>query len=841
MKASVIRMTTCRYMLHYTKRLLSSSSVRFSEHRLNDVPMRRTRNIGIIAHIDAGKTTTTERMLFYSGKTSRIGNVDEGDTITDYLPSERQRGITIQLAAITIPWNNNKINIIDTPGHADFTFEVIRSLRVLDGAVTILDGVAGVEAQTEKVWKQADALKIPKIAYVNKMDRPGAGFSRTVKEIVKKLQTRVVLLTVPYFVNSKENDPVLRGVIDVLNKKLLIWDENDPDGRTVKAVDCESDAQVHEILKKCRESIIETLGELDDSVIDSFLENDEDYMKIPQDILMKSIRELTISNDITPVFCGSSFRNIGVQPLMDGVVNFLPSPLDVQIPEIHSEKSNKIKNKGRREIVKEEIGVPTTMDSSKGLIVNKNPNLTVALAFKVMTHASRGVMTFFRVYSGKLFSNSQVINTRTGQKLHIKKLNIMYGDEPDTVQHISSGNIGVITGFEDEIITGDTLVSHGPVKKNFSETESNLKLLPIEIPPPLFNSSIEPFTAGDEAYMNKCIKTLIREDPSLAVSFDEELGQTVLGGMGELHLDIVRERLVNDMKAKVRLRDVAVAYKEGLFKPSHKSFTTANEESSISLTLEFDCIEGKALESDFAEEDGALIFDADNNIIIFPDSITPQHIKDAVDERRWKCEYSIEDLQEAIIQGCLTGLQVGGPNIGLSLHSTVIRVKAWDYEVDTTGGNLANLLGLGRKAVVDFVQQNSELFGILEPIMQTKVYVTTDTLGEVSHDLIHRCQAVITLIEDEGGESVESQNWADLQSETMYLPPDYTMDTSSGNTSDFRNKVTIIAETPLRELIGYLSKLRSMTQGRATFDMTFIGMRRANKTRQEVIQKSMSF
>lgn len=815
------------------------------EHKLNDVIISKTRNIGIIAHIDAGKTTTTERMLFYSGKTQRIGNVDEGDTVTDYLPSERQRGITIQLAAITIPWNNNKINIIDTPGHADFTFEVIRSLRVLDGAVTILDAVAGVEAQTEKVWKQADALKIPRIAYVNKMDRPGAGFSRTVKEIVQKLQTRVVLVTIPYFINSADNDPVFSGVIDVLHKKLLVWDPKENTGKTISVVDVEQKKdeypEIYEMIVKSRESMIETLGEQDEAIIDSFLENNEDYMKIPVSVLHESIRNATISNVVTPVFCGSSFKNIGVQPMMDGVINYLPSPLQIPLPEIHSSSSKllKVKNQKKKEVVISDLNVRSTRNPETGLVINDNPNLTVAFAFKVMSHATRGVMTFFRVYSGRLQSNTFVVNTRTGKKLLIKKLMIMHGDEPDEVKHLGSGSIGVITGYEDDIATGDTLVSHGPIKKNFSEMESNIKLLPIEIPPTLFTSGIEPLTAGDEAYMNQCIKALIREDPSLKVTVDEELGQTVLGGMGELHLDIVRERLVRDMKAKVRLRDVAVAFKEGLFKSPHKQLTFPVN-GAVSVTIELDSFEGSAFESLFADEEGALVFELDNNIVILGSDATPGHVLEAIEERRWKSEHSLEDLQETLVQGCLTGLQLSGPIFGLPLHSTVVRIISWTFPVEEKEKtNVSELLNVTRKAISDYVQTYSDSFGILEPIMHTKVYINSDHLGEVSHDLTHRCQAIITLIEDESGQNLDSQTWANEESDRIYLPPDYTLGSSISG-EDLKNKKIIVAETPLREMIGYLSRLRSITQGRATFDMTYVGLRRANKARFDAIAKDMS-
>lgn len=828
-------------------RCLHGSAV-LKEPKLNSVLPNKTRNIGIIAHIDAGKTTTTERMLFYSGKTLRIGNVDEGDTVTDYLPSERERGITIQLAAISIPWNDHKINIIDTPGHADFTFEVTRSLRVLDGAVTILDGVAGVEAQTEKVWRQAAALGIPRIAYVNKMDRPGAGFSRTVKEIISKLQTRAVCVNLPYFEKDTDSNYHFKGVVDVIHKKLLMWDPSDTNGQMIKPVDLsqitDENTELYNMVSKSRESMVETLGDIDESVIESFFENDEDYMAIPASVLNEAIRKATIANEITPILCGSSFRNVGVQPLMDAVVSYLPSPLQIPIPEISSTSLKRTGKKKNKLKVAEEMSVPVSMDAHKGLKINKNPNLTVALAFKVMTHPARGVMTFFRVYSGKLASNSTVMNTRTGKKLHLRKLMLMHGDAPEEVQHIAAGNIGVVAGTDDDIITGDTLVSHGVTSaKSFTPLEANIKLLPIEIPPPLFNSSIEPSTAGDARHMNECIKTLLREDPSLHLHVDEDMGQTVLSGMGELHLEIIKDRLVNDMKAKVRLRDVAVSYKETIFRPDGMTTkVVAFDNPDIYAEVSLESFEGEAAESHYCEEEGSFVFEQENNIVILDQSATPLSMLQAIEERRWKCEHSLEQLQETLIRGCITALSLGGPLFGFPLHSCVVRISLWNFPIDDKTAQAPSLLEVGRRAVSQSVNRlhddGKDALGVLEPIMDTKVYAESDTFGEVVHDLNNRCQATIISIDDESVEKVDGQSWAHEEAEKIYVPSDYTMKSAN---MEFRNKKIIVAETPLREMLGYLSRLRSITQGRGAFDMSYKGMRRATKARLDAIKKEFTF
>lgn len=828
------------------RRCFSSAAVALNESPLNSLPIHKTRNIGIIAHIDAGKTTTTERMLFYSGKTNRIGNVDEGDTVTDYLQQERDRGITIQLAAITIPWNSHKINIIDTPGHADFTFEVIRSLRVLDGCVTILDAVAGVEAQTEKVWKQAHELGIPKLCYVNKMDRDGAGFSRTVKEIVSKLQTRVVLCNIPYFedLNSAGTSKFI-GVLDVLHKKILKWKpDEDATGKDMVVLDItEDDGDIYDMVYKSRESMIETLGEFDESIIDSFFEHNENYMDVPVSVINKAIKRATLEKFLVPVFCGSSFKNLGVQPLMDGIINYLPSPVEINLPKVTSQKlmGKQKKRQAKKTESNESQGnnevVPVILDSSKGLIVNGKPNLTTALAFKVITHPIRGVMTFIRVYSGKLQANTTIINTRTGEKYRIGKLLLMHGDQPEIVSLLSSGNIGVLTGMADQVVTGDTIVSLGTTSKSFLALETNLRMMPIEIPPPVFSASIEPNTVGDKRFMEECIKILLREDPSLHQSVDDETGQTVLSGMGELHLEIVGDRLVRDLKAKAQMGKVVVTYKETLTKPTIKP-TTVNVDGT-SITLRLDSFEGNLEESQFANEEGSILLEMDNNIIILEPNAMSQVMKDAIDERRWRSEYSVEQLQEAIVQGCIASLQTGGPITRLPLHSTVIRISEWDFPVEAASNvNTSQLLTITRQAIMQAVQDhydaNSNNFTLLEPIMNAKVFVNTDTLGEVVQDLNSQRKATITSIEDDLiGNNMDDASWAKEEAERVYLPPDYTM--TSSLSSEIQNKKRIELQAPLKEMIGYLSKLRSITQGRGAFDMSYHGMMRASRDRVEEI------
>lgn len=412
-------------------------------------PLSKVRNIGIIAHIDAGKTTTTERMLYYAGISKHIGDVDTGDTITDFLEQERSRGITIQSAAISFPWRNTfAINLIDTPGHIDFTFEVIRALKVIDSCVVILDAVAGVEAQTEKVWKQSKSK--PKICFINKMDRMGASFNHTVNDLINKFMrgttTKPVLVNIPYYRKQPtSNDYVFQGVIDVVNGKRLTWNPENPDEIIVDELDGTSLEQCN----RCRESMIETLTEYDEDLVQHFLEEAEgDYSKVSAQFLNASIRKLTMKNMIVPVLCGASFKNIGVQPLLDAIVNYLPSPIEAELPELNDKT------------------VPMKYDPKVGCLVNNNKNLCIALAFKVITDPIRGKQIFIRIYSGTLNSGNTVYNSTTGEKFKLGKLLIPHAGTSQPVNILTAGQIGLLTGstVENNISTGDTLITHSSKK-----------------------------------------------------------------------------------------------------------------------------------------------------------------------------------------------------------------------------------------------------------------------------------------------------------------------------------------------------------------------------------------
>ncbi|SCU90408.1 LANO_0D08636g1_1 [Lachancea nothofagi CBS 11611] len=764
------------------------------------------RNIGIIAHIDAGKTTTTERMLYFSGKTKRIGNVDEGDTITDFLPQERSRGITIQSAAISFSWQNKfRINLIDTPGHADFTFEVIRSLKVLDGCVTILDAVAGVEAQTEKVWKQAKG--IPKICFINKMDRAGAGFSRTTKELIAKLNTRVLLLNVPVFANtSGPGEPVFEGVLDVVNKKVLRWTPQDPERVSVEDIICNS--YYWNDLVKLRECLVETLSEFDEELVEYFLDTaNGDYMIVPPELINKSVKKSLLANYAVPVLCGASFRNIGVQPLLDAVVNYLPSPLEAKLPEFNT-------------------NVPVEVNKKEGSVINNNKNLCVAQAFKVITDPIRGIMVYVRVYSGCLNSGFTVYNSTTGAKFKIGKLVIMHANVAEEVKQLKCGEIGVLTGstVSENVRTGDTIITHSMKKDGLKSLnrvkELGLKINPIETPPPVFSVAVEPRTLGNKKLMEESIATIIREDPSLHVNVDEETGQTLLSGMGQLHLEIAKDRLLNELKAEVEVGKVMVSFKETLNACTKQSVLQTEDGYRFSISVEPLDVAMAAKSSD---EDWHYL-STDNNYLILE--------KSPACAGNWPYQISYEQIVNAVISSSIVALQKSGKIANFPLHSCAVRIKNdWSIPLDAT--SVSQTLALSRGLIFEALRELPDTaFAVLEPIMHINVTVKQSDMGHVLQDLTGARKANILSIDDE--HDLTSGENADIQyqrlAEDQFLPMDATLGLANISSGATVNK-TIRALVPLKEIVSYMSKLRSLTKGRGSYTMNYHGMEKVTSDR----------
>ncbi|AQZ12275.1 MEF2 (YJL102W) [Zygosaccharomyces parabailii] len=783
--------------------------------------LSRLRNIGIIAHIDAGKTTTTERMLYYSGKINRIGDVDQGDTITDFLPQERSRGITIQSAAISFNWQKKyKINLIDTPGHADFTFEVIRSVKVLDGCVTILDAVAGVEAQTEKVWKQSE--NIPKICFINKMDRDGAGYSRTVKELITKMQTKVALINLPFF----EYDPdtqtnTFKGIIDLVNQKILKWDAEDPDRVEVMEA-LESSGEHLENFLKGREALVEILGEFDENLVEYFLEEaGGDYLRVPADILNRSIRRATLAQYLTPVFCGASFRNIGVQPLLDAVVNYLPSPLEARFPEVNHRN------------------MPMQYDPAVGVLMNHNKNLCVAFAFKVITDSIRGTMIFVRVYSGVLNSNNTVYNCSRDKKFKLGKLALLHANVYEETQKLYPGEIGVLTGatVADKVSTGDTIVTHSvkrdALKSLNKNIELNLKINPITVPPPVFVVCVEPKTLGNKRAMEEALSILIKEDPSLVVSKDEETGQTLLGGMGELHLEIARDRLLNDLNAEVHIGKVMVSYKESINSPT-ADVTTQNE-TGCRFSLSVAPI---PLDIPIAET----IASSSNNLKWYPlggDNnylIVENHESYRLDDWSFQVPYSA--IINAIVSSSIAALQKGGKIANFPLHSCAVKLKG-DWRIPLDLENVTDILPLTRHLISQALHSlRINDYSVLEPVMNLEVNVPQKHLGSVVQDLTAARKSHILSIDDEheleesrgGLTSIDYHRMAQRQ----YLPPDITLKNAQLGEVGSGNKI-IRAIVPLKEMVAYTNTIRSLTQGRGTFYLSYHGMDKVGQDRLESV------
>ena len=480
-----------------------------------EMPLERFRNIGIIAHIDAGKTTTTERILFYTGRTYRLGNVDDGTTVTDWMVQERERGITIMSAAVTTLWKDHQINIIDTPGHIDFTAEVQRSLRVLDGGVVVFDAVQGVEPQSETVWRQANRYAVPRICFANKMDRVGASFESTIESIEDRLGANPLAMQVP--IGSEDT---FTGVVDLLTEQAIFFD--DELGSNLHPGDIPDD--LVERVKQERAELVERIAELDDVAMMKYLEGET----LTLEELKSALRKGVLESKIAPVYCGSSLKNKGVQLLLDAVVDLLPSPLDVpDVTGIHPK-------------TEDEISRPPKDDAPMA-----------ALVFKIVTDIYVGRLAYIRVYSGKVKKGSTYFNTTQGKKERVGRLLRMYADHREDVDELHAGDIGAILGLK-ESYTGDTLCD--PDKPIILET--------ITFPQPVISVAIEPKTTSDQDKMGVALQKLSEEDPTFKVRQDEETGQTIISGMGELHLDILVDRMLREFNVQANVGNPRVAYHE---------------------------------------------------------------------------------------------------------------------------------------------------------------------------------------------------------------------------------------------------------------------------------------
>ncbi len=640
--------------------------------------LTKVRNIGIMAHIDAGKTTTTERILYYTGISYKIGEVHDGAATMDWMEQEQERGITITSAATTCFWNDNQINIIDTPGHVDFTVEVERSLRVLDGAVAVFDGKEGVEPQSEQVWRQADKYDVPRICFVNKMDKIGADFYFSVKTMEDRLGANVIPIQLPV---GSEGD--FEGVVDLVEMKAKVWRGETKLGETYETIDIPQD--LREKADEYRTKLLEAVAETDESLLEKYFGGEE----LSVEEIKGALRKLTVSSEAYLVLCGSAFKNKGVQPMLDAVIDYLPSPLDVPPAVGHAP--------GKEDV--EVIRKPSTDEPFS------------ALAFKVATHPFFGKLTYVRVYSGKVDSGSQVINSTKGKKERLGKLFQMHANKENPVETASAGHIYAVIGLKDTT-TGDTLC----------DPNDQVVLESMTFPAPVIEVAIEPKTKSDQEKLSLSIQKLAEEDPTFKVHQDAETGQTVIGGMGELHLDILVDRMRREFKVEANVGKPQVAYKETIKRTVDKVEYTHKKQTGGSGQF------AKVLISiePFHGEDGAT-YEFENKV---SGGRIPREYIPSVDA----------GAQDAMQYGVLAGY----PLVNLK----VTLLDGAFHEVDSS--EMAFKIA-GSQVLKKAAQQAQPV--ILEPIMAVEVTTPEDYMGEVIGDLNSR-RGQIQAMEERGGSRV---------------------------------------------------------------------------------------
>lgn len=629
---------------------------------MGDYPIERMRNIGIIAHIDAGKTTTTERILFYSGRIHRMGEVHEGTAVTDWMVQERERGITITAAAITTSWTDRitgeecQINVIDTPGHIDFTAEVQRSLRVLDGGVVVFDAVAGVEPQSETVWRQADRYSVPRICFVNKMDRVGASFERTIQMIIDRLGAVPLPVQLPL-----GREETFKGIIDLIEMKALLFS----DELGAAPTEVEIPAEFLEAAQEARETLVERVAETDDELTMRFLEGDE--ISIPE--IYRALRKATIRGDLIPILCGTALRNKGVQPLLDAAIRYLPSPLDIKPVE--------------------------GLDPDTGESISRPADANVpfaGLVFKIVTDPFVGRLAYVRVYSGKLISGETVYNSNRGRRERVGRIVRMHADKREDVKEVSAGDIAAIVGPK-ESYTGETLC----------DAKKQIVLETIEFPDPVIKVAVEPKSKADQDKMTDALIKLAEEDPTFKVQYDEQTGQTVISGMGELHLDIIVDRLKREFRVQCNVGRPQVAYRE-----------------TITRAIR---IEGR-----FVRQSGGRGQYGHVWLEMAPNEAGGFLFEDKLVGQSLPREY-VAPVQKGIIEAMESGVLAGYPVVDVK----VALVDGSYHEVDSS--EMAFKIA-GSMAFKDGAQKAGPI--LLEPMMSVETIVPDDFVGDAVGDFSSR-------------------------------------------------------------------------------------------------------
>jgi elongation factor G len=622
------------------------------------LPLEKTRNIGIMAHIDAGKTTTTERILFYTGRLHRMGEVHEGGATMDWMEQEKERGITITSAATTCFWHDHRINIIDTPGHVDFTIEVERSLRVLDGAIALFCAVGGVEPQSETVWRQANKYGVPRIAFVNKMDRTGADFAHAVQMMKDRLKANAVPVQIPI----GEGD-MFRGVIDLIGNRAIVW-HDESQGSTWDEIDVPEDLKKE--ARHWRINLLEAIAEHNDELLMKYLEGDD----ITGDEIRAVVREATLSLDITPVFCGSAFKNKGVQRLLDGVIDYLPSPIDVPpVKGVRPRTDEKLERK------------PDPNDPFS------------AIAFKIATDPYVGKLTFFRVYSGTLEKGSQVLNATTENKERIGRILFMHANHREDVDQVTAGDIAAAVGLK-QVKTGDTLC----------DPDKPVILEKMDFPEPVIRIAIEPKTKADSDKLGQGLMKLAEEDPTFQVKTDEETGQTIIAGMGELHLEIIVDRLKREFKVEANVGRPQVAYREAITASYDEHYVHKKQTGGRGQFAE--------VYVEFSPKEDGVGFD-------FIDEIKggniPREFIPSVEK----------GIKAALEQGPLAGYPIEG------VTARLYDGKYHDVDSDQNAFEIA-----GRMAFRDASRRARPV--LMEPIMGVEVVTPEEYMGDVIGDLNSR-------------------------------------------------------------------------------------------------------
>ncbi len=672
-------------------------------------PLDKIRNIGITAHIDAGKTTTTERILYYTGKSHKIGEVHDGNTTTDYMEQERERGITITSAAVTAVWNDYRINVIDTPGHIDFNIEVNRSLRVLDGAVFIIEGVAGVQPQSETNWRLADRYNVPRIIFINKLDRTGADFYRAAATLTEKLGINWIALQLPIGIEDS-----LKGIVDLVTMKALIW-EGDDLGAQYHETEIPADLQ--DKAAEYRQLLLDTALSVDDEGMEEYFDKGD----VSVETLKRAIKKGTISGAFRPVFCGSAFKNKGVQPLLDGVVDYLPSPVDIPGIKVALDEGQEEADNVDRRIIPAKEDAPFA-----------------GLAFKIIND-KYGNLTFVRVYAGVLKQGDMIMNTTKGHRERIGRMFQMHADKREEIKEVSAGDIAAFVGLKDTG-TGDTLASQ----------DDPVVLERMAFPVPVIDISVEPKTKEGVEKMTLGLQKLAGEDPSLRLKTDQETGQTILSGMGELHLEIIIDRLRREYGVDAHIGAPQVAYRETITKPHTEIYTHKKQSGGSGQYAEV------KITFEPKERNAGLEFS--NSIV--GGSVPKEYIP---------------AVEKGIRVQADTGVLAGFPTVDFKY--SLIDGKYHDVDSSALAFEIA-----AKACFREGMKKAGPV--ILEPIMDVEVTTPQDHVGDVVGDL-NRRRGVI-----------QNQEMAGTS-------------------------VLVRAHVPLKEMFGYISNLRGMTKGRASFSMQF--------------------